>query len=147
VVRARCRLDARPETFDQAADAYRRALAADPDFADAHCNLGAIHHQRDQRDAARACYEEALRCDALHVEANLNLAGILEEENRCERRSPTTRRRCARTAAHRRPPRDGAALRKARPAPPRPRTLAPLLAVRAGRSLAEIAKKRVEEAD
>jgi len=79
-----CRLDARPETFDQAADAYRRALAADPDFADAHCNLGAIHHQRDQRDAARACYEEALRCDALHVEANLNLAGILEEENRCE---------------------------------------------------------------
>jgi len=79
-----CRLDARPETFDEAADAYRRALAADPDFADAHCNLGAIHHQRDQRDAARACYEETLRCDASHVEANLNLAGILEEENRCE---------------------------------------------------------------
>jgi len=79
-----CRLDARPESFDEAADAYRRALAADPDFADAHCNLGAIHHQRDQRDAARACYEEALRRDALHVEANLNLAGMLEEENRCE---------------------------------------------------------------
>jgi DNA-binding transcriptional MerR regulator len=79
-----CRLDARPETFDEAAAAYRSALTADPDFADAHCNLGAIHHQRDQRDAARACYEEALRCDASHVEANLNLAGILEEENRCE---------------------------------------------------------------
>jgi DNA-binding transcriptional MerR regulator len=79
-----CRLDARPETFDEAADAYRRALAADPDFADAHCNLGAVHHQRDQRNAARGCYEEALRCDASHVEANLNLAGILEEENRCE---------------------------------------------------------------
>lgn len=79
-----CRLDARPETFDQAAEAYRRALAADPDFADAHCNLGAIHHQRDKRDAARACYEEALRCDANHVEANLNLAGLLEEDNRCE---------------------------------------------------------------
>ncbi len=79
-----CRLDARPETFDEAAEAYRRALAADPDFADAHCNLGAIHHQRDLRDAARGCYEEALRCDASHVEANLNLAGILEEDNRCE---------------------------------------------------------------
>jgi tetratricopeptide (TPR) repeat protein len=33
---------------------------------------------------ARACYEAALRCDASHVEANLNLAGILEEENRSE---------------------------------------------------------------
>ena len=79
-----CRLDSRPETFDEAAEAYGRALAADPEFADAHCNLGAIHHQRDRRDAARACYEEALRCDSMHVEANLNLAGILEEENRCE---------------------------------------------------------------
>ena len=79
-----CCLDANPASFEEAAEAYRRALEADPDFADAHCNLGAIHHQRDRRDAARACYEEALRCDASHVEANLNLAGILEEENRRE---------------------------------------------------------------
>jgi tetratricopeptide (TPR) repeat protein len=79
-----CRLDGRPETFDDAADAYLHAIEADPAFADAHCNLGAIHHQRDQRDAARACYEAALRCDGQHVEANLNLASILEEENRNE---------------------------------------------------------------
>jgi DNA-binding transcriptional MerR regulator len=79
-----CQLDSAAATFEQAADAYRRALEADPEFADAHCNLGAIHHQRDQRDVARACYEAALRCDASHVEANLNLAGILEEENRSE---------------------------------------------------------------
>ncbi|RIL05643.1 MAG: hypothetical protein DCC71_09645 [Proteobacteria bacterium] len=79
-----CRLDGRPETFAEAAEAYERAIAADPEFADAHCNLGAIHHQRDDREAARACYERALRCDPTHVESNLNLAAILEEDERLE---------------------------------------------------------------
>jgi tetratricopeptide (TPR) repeat protein len=79
-----CRLDGRPETHADAIDAYQRAIDADPDFADAHCNLGAIHHQRDRRDEARACYERALRCDPSHVESNLNLAAILEEDERLE---------------------------------------------------------------
>lgn len=79
-----CRLDGRPETLEEAGEAYRRALEADPDFADAHCNLGAVHQQRDRRDAARACYERALDCDPSHVEANLNLASLLEEEGRDE---------------------------------------------------------------
>jgi tetratricopeptide (TPR) repeat protein len=79
-----CRLDGRPETVEEARRAYERAIAADPAFADAHCNLGAIHHQRDDRAAARACYERALACDGGHVEANLNLAAILEEDERLE---------------------------------------------------------------
>jgi DNA-binding transcriptional MerR regulator len=79
-----CRLDGRPETFDGAIEAYEHAIAADPAFADAHCNLGAIHHQRDRRDEARGCYERALAIDGGHVESNLNLAAILEEEERYE---------------------------------------------------------------
>jgi tetratricopeptide (TPR) repeat protein len=79
-----CRLDSRPETFAEAADAYRRAIEADPGFADAHCNLGAVHHQQDRRAEARACYERALACDADHVEAHLNLANLDEEEERPE---------------------------------------------------------------
>jgi DNA-binding transcriptional MerR regulator len=79
-----CRLDSRPESFGEAIEAYRRALAADPEFADAHCNLGAVHHQQDRRAEARACYERALGCDAGHVEAHLNLASLDEEENRLE---------------------------------------------------------------
>jgi tetratricopeptide (TPR) repeat protein len=79
-----CRLDAAPATLDEAAAAYQRAIDADPDFADAHCNLGAIHHQRGASEAARGHYERALRCDPAHVEANLNLAALLEEAERLE---------------------------------------------------------------
>jgi tetratricopeptide (TPR) repeat protein len=79
-----CRLDASPATFAEAIEAYRHAIEADPDFADAHCNLGAIHHQMDRREEARACYQRALGCDPRHVEANLNLASLLEEDDRPE---------------------------------------------------------------
>jgi tetratricopeptide (TPR) repeat protein len=79
-----CRLDSRPETFGEASEAYRRAIEADPGFADAHCNLGAVHHQQDRRADARACYERALACDEGHVEAHLNLANLDEEDERTE---------------------------------------------------------------
>jgi tetratricopeptide (TPR) repeat protein len=79
-----CLLDTRPEHFPEAIEAYRRAIDADPDFADAHCNLGTVYHQQERRDDARACYERALQCDPKHVEANLNLASLFEEQGRNE---------------------------------------------------------------
>jgi tetratricopeptide (TPR) repeat protein len=75
-----CRLDSDASRLDEAKDAYRRAVACDPDFADAHCNLGALHQQRGERPQARACYEAAVVADPNHVEARFNLAGLLEEE-------------------------------------------------------------------
>jgi tetratricopeptide (TPR) repeat protein len=79
-----CQLDSSPETLEEAIRAYRSALQADPEFADAHCNLGTAHYNRGERDRARACYEEALRHDAEHVEANFNLGNLLEEAGRRE---------------------------------------------------------------
>ncbi len=75
-----CRLDADPATYDQAIAAYRDALGLDPDFADAHCNLGAVHYNRGERDDARRHFERCLRNDPNHVEAHFNLANLLEEE-------------------------------------------------------------------
>lgn len=79
-----CRLDADPARQEEAEGAYRRAVACDPDFADAHCNLGALLQQRGDRSGARACYEAAVAVDPAHVEARFNLASLLEEEGRDE---------------------------------------------------------------
>jgi tetratricopeptide (TPR) repeat protein len=75
-----CRLDADPATWDEAIEAYRRAVELDPDFADAHCNLGAVFYNRGERDDARRHFERCLRLDPSHVESHFNLANLLEEE-------------------------------------------------------------------
>ncbi len=79
-----CCFDSDPARGAEAADAYRRAIEADPEFADAHCNLGTIHYNRNRRAAARECFERALGIDPRHVEAHFNLANLLEEEGRKE---------------------------------------------------------------
>ena len=75
-----CRLDSDPATYGQAIEAYGSALAIDRDFADAWCNLGAVHYNRGERDDARRHFERCLRLDPSHVEAHFNLANQLEEE-------------------------------------------------------------------
>jgi tetratricopeptide (TPR) repeat protein len=75
-----CQLDADPETYTQAVEAYRVALELDPDFADAHCNVGALFYNRGQRSEARRHFERCLRLEPEHVEAHFNLANLLEED-------------------------------------------------------------------
>lgn len=77
-----CQLDSVRGREGEAYEAYSRALEADPGFADAHCNLGTLHHQGGHGGEAHACYEAALRCDPDHLEANFNLACLFEEEGR-----------------------------------------------------------------
>jgi len=79
-----CALDVDPAHYAEAARAYERAIALAPDFADAHCNLGAVRFNQDRREQARRCFERALEIDASHAESHLNLATLLEEESRLE---------------------------------------------------------------
>lgn len=79
-----CQLDSEPRTAGEAIEAYRRAIDADPGFADAHCNLGTVHYNQGRRDAARASYRRALELEPDHVEASFNLANLCEEEERNE---------------------------------------------------------------
>lgn len=81
---AGCELDARPGRLADAIEAYRRAVTLDPDFADAHCNLGTVYFNQGDRDAARKWYEEALERDDTHLEAHFNLANLFEEAGRRE---------------------------------------------------------------
>lgn len=75
-----CRLDGDPATYDEALVAYRRGIELNPEFADCHCNLGVVHYNRGERGPARRCFERCLEIDEEHVEANFNLANLLEED-------------------------------------------------------------------
>lgn len=79
-----CSLDTARATWGEAIAAYERAIALEPGFADAHCNLGTVYYNQGRRALARACYERALELDPDHVEAHFNVANLLEEEERNE---------------------------------------------------------------
>lgn len=74
-----CELDSDAATYEEATRAYQAAIEADPGFADAHCNLGAVLYNRGDRERARGCFERCLEIDKAHVEAHFNLANLLEE--------------------------------------------------------------------
>jgi tetratricopeptide (TPR) repeat protein len=74
-----CELDAEPEKWTEAIEAYEKALELEDDYADAYCNLGAVRYNQGQRAAARRAFEACLEREADHVEANFNLANVLEE--------------------------------------------------------------------
>ena len=74
-----CALDTDRETWGQAAEAYRQAIDCDPEFADAHCNLGSVCFNRGEREEAREAFARAVELVPGHVEANLNLGTMLEE--------------------------------------------------------------------
>ena len=77
-----CKLDSNRATYGEAIEAYQRALECDPNYADAHCNLGSVYFNQDRIASSRICFERALAIDSHHVEANLNLATLLEDEGR-----------------------------------------------------------------
>jgi tetratricopeptide (TPR) repeat protein len=73
------RLDEDPDHAGEARAAYERALAADPDLAAAHTNLGNLLHRMGDADGARAHYEAALALDGEQPEARFNLGNLYEE--------------------------------------------------------------------
>ena len=66
--------------LDAAIDAYRRAVEADPYFAAAWTNLGALWADCGDLDAARDCFERALEADPDQSEARMNLAALAMEQ-------------------------------------------------------------------
>lgn len=62
--------------------AYARALAGRPDLADAHNNLGRLHHDRGELATAESCYRLAL-CAAPAVALYwFNLGVVVEDQGR-----------------------------------------------------------------
>ena len=62
--------------------AYRRAIAGRPDLADAHNNLGRLHHDRRELADAESCYRLAVCVDAKVPLYWFNLGVALEDQGR-----------------------------------------------------------------
>ncbi len=56
-----------------------QALEIAPDYADAHYNLGKVHHENDEFDKAISCYETAISYDSESPES-YNQLGLAEEQ-------------------------------------------------------------------
>ena len=66
----------------EARQAYEQALALDPGLADAHVNLGRLHHRGGDPARAERHYRAALALAPDDAVAPFNLAGLLEETGR-----------------------------------------------------------------
>ncbi|MBI3709773.1 MAG: tetratricopeptide repeat protein, partial [Proteobacteria bacterium] len=67
---------------DGAMIAFARAVAAKPDYAEAHYNLGVACEERADQAGAIAAYRRAIDCKADYAEAHNNLGGILLAQDR-----------------------------------------------------------------
>jgi predicted O-linked N-acetylglucosamine transferase (SPINDLY family) len=63
--------------------AYRQAIASNPDFADAHYNLGRAMGELHRYDDAIACYRKAIAVKSDYLGAYINMGAALEALNRC----------------------------------------------------------------
>jgi tetratricopeptide (TPR) repeat protein len=68
----------------EARHAYLLALDGDPDYADAHINLGRLHHEDREHEDAERHYREAIRCAADEFIGHFNLAVLLEDRGRID---------------------------------------------------------------
>ena len=79
-----CRYDENERTFDQAEEAYKKALSLDPTLSNALTNLGNLEYRRDQTDEAEHYYRRALACDSEQPEALYNLGFLCFERDEIE---------------------------------------------------------------
>jgi Flp pilus assembly protein TadD len=69
---------------DEAEKEYRDALRINPDFADAHYNLGVLLGNKGRKEDAEAEYRESLRINPDDAEAHNNLGVLLDHRGRKE---------------------------------------------------------------
>ncbi|CAB3760086.1 tetratricopeptide repeat protein [Paraburkholderia solisilvae] len=70
------------EQLEDAERFWRRALEDNPDFAEAHCNLGSLERRAGRVAEAEASFRAAIACRADYVEAHYNLGLLLHRAGR-----------------------------------------------------------------
>ena len=62
--------------MDEAMREYQAALRINPDYSDAHNNLGVVYWQRGRLDEAKREFQTALRLNPRYVAARNNLKAV-----------------------------------------------------------------------
>ena len=71
--------DSNPESLDQAAQAYRKAVDAAPEWVEAHINLGTALYQLGRMEEAREEFSTAVEFEPENALAEFNLGCVLEQ--------------------------------------------------------------------
>jgi len=71
----------RAKRFDEAAAAFEAALALEPDYADAHNDLGITHQRSGRVEEAMAAYRRAAAINPGHAKAHSNLGAAHMDRN------------------------------------------------------------------
>jgi tetratricopeptide (TPR) repeat protein len=72
-------LDSNGGSLEQAADAYRKAVEAAPDWVEAHINFGTTLYHLNRLEEARAEFETAVTFEPRNALAEFNLGCVLEQ--------------------------------------------------------------------
>ena len=71
-------LDANPKTLERAADAYRRAIAAMPEWIDAHINLGTTLYQMGALQESSEVFSRAVQLAPANALAHFNFGCVAD---------------------------------------------------------------------
>ena len=77
-------LEEDPNSQLEAMAAYRKVLEIEPNHAAAHINLGTVHYNRGEFDAAEFHYRKAVEADSRYALAYFDLGNVLDETGRYE---------------------------------------------------------------
>ncbi len=81
--------------FDEAIHNYQQALRLNPNFAEAHNNLGAAFDHQERLDEAVRCFEQAVRLKPAFAEALCNWGNTLQRQDKLDEAVPCFQRALA----------------------------------------------------
>lgn len=76
--------ESRAGTLEQAVDNYRRVIELEPDWVEAHINLGVALYQMGRTDEARTAFRAAVDLDPTNGISRYNLGCVLEEQGQID---------------------------------------------------------------
>jgi tetratricopeptide (TPR) repeat protein len=76
--------DTKPESLEQAVEAYRKAVDASPEWVEAHINLGTALYQLNRMEEALSQFTAAVEYEPQNALAEFNLGCVLEQRGNAD---------------------------------------------------------------